>query len=154
MIMLKVPKNRVSLSLSLSLSLSRKYIFGKSAGGGGVVKAIPPALLELKCRVPVYPLLYIWILTKHLEIGIFVEVQLFCEGFKLVSLPKLNYKKLLVKSLRTEFSQKFLQWHLDFTCRVIKDVKIYDSLLANKHFKILFMARAWFIILLWNILLD
>ena len=95
-----------------------------------------------------YPLLYIQILAKHLELENFVAVQLFCEGFKLVSLPKVNYKKLLPKSLKNEFSQKFFQLHLDFTCRVIKDVKMCDSLLANKHFEILFMARARFIILL------
>ena len=96
--MLKVTKNGVSLSLSLSLG--NTFLEKLHGGEGGwVVKPIPPAFLGLKCssRVPSF---------LHLDI---VEVQLSCEGFKLVSLPKVNYKKLLAKSLKNEISLKFLQ---------------------------------------------
>ena len=57
MILLKVVKKR-SFTLSLGNTL-----FEKPRGGGGQTDppnpSPPPACLGLKCRVPVYPLLYI-----------------------------------------------------------------------------------------------
>ena len=112
------PSLSLFFSLSLSLSLGDTFLEklqggaegggGGGGGGGGVVKLTSQPFYDLSV-VPVYPLLYIQKLTKHLELENFVEVQLFCEGFKLVSLPKVNYEKLLAKSVKNEFSQKVFE---------------------------------------------
>ena len=54
MTMLKVTKKQ-----GFTLSLGNTFLENLQEDGGRVGQTDPPAFLELKCRVPVYPLLYI-----------------------------------------------------------------------------------------------
>ena len=143
----------LNLSLSLSLSLSLwKHIFGKTIGVG---PNWSPSLKGLKYRVPVYPLLYIWILNNiywqilwRIQTSFFAESELWEISWSITK--KLVLSKVFV--IIFGFSEKQVVY--PFICRVIKDVKIHGSLLVHKYFQILFMVRASYIILLWIIRLN